>query len=438
MVILQSLWERLVYFAQNDMLITLSVMGGGMLVAGWHPGKPSQYFRIALSLLGGMLWMILARLPSVNSYVVPLVLARYLGLYLVSVLAVIFSCEVGGYSALYAVTISYSIQSACEHLIEIPRGLIPDFPLLLDRGLLFLLMVGSFVAFCSVAVWHGKFQRYNAFEQLDRRVVVSVAATVVGLYIIMDVMARPIQGRSSAEATAMMNLLLAICSLLTVIVATCFCREAETDRRAEIAMHMLAEERERYQREKSAQDAINIRCHDIRHQIAALGQEGYRSSLKELDKLVRIYDDSVNTGSTALDVVLSEKMLVCRTQNIQLTCLANGEKLKFLPDGDIYALFGNILDNAINAVKDIPEQEERFISLTVRTEGGFLLIEEENRYRGEMEFVNGLPQTTNEDRVNHGFGMQSIRALTERYEGSLQISAEDGQYSLSLMFPLYD
>lgn len=173
-------------------------------------------------------------------------------------------------------------------------------------------------------------------------------------------------------------------------------------------MHMLAEERERYQREKSAQDAINIRCHDIRHQIAALGQEGYRSSLKELDKLVRIYDDSVNTGSTALDVVLSEKMLVCRTQNIQLTCLANGEKLKFLPDGDVYALFGNILDNAINAVAQFREPEERVISLTVRTEGGFLLIEEENRYLGEMKFVNGIPQTTNEDRTNHGFGMQSI------------------------------
>lgn len=434
-----SVWNCIVRFLQNDLLITLSVMGGGMVIAGWHPGKPTRYVRMALSFLVGMLWMILSRLPtSDGSFHALLVIGRYLGLYLLSVLAVHYACDVGGYSALYAVTISYSIQSACEHLIEIPRKLIPDFPLLLDRGLLFLLMLGCFAAFCTVAVWHGKYRRYNAFEQLDRRVVVAVAATVVGLYIIMDVLARPIQRRSSAEATAMMNLLLAICSMLTVIVATCFCREAEIDRRAEIAMHMLAEERERYQREKNAQDAINIRCHDIRHQIAALGQEGYRSSLKELDKLVRIYDDSVNTGSTALDVVLSEKMLVCRTKNIQLTCLANGEKLKFLPDGDVYALFGNILDNAINAVAQLREPEERVISLTVRTEGGFLLIEEENRYLGEMKFVNGIPQTTNEDRTNHGFGMQSIQALARRYEGSLQIRAEDGQFSLSLMFPLFD
>lgn len=433
MGVLKSIWEYLVYFVQNDMLITLSVMGGGMLVAGWHPGKPSQYLRIALSLLGGMLWMMFTR-PTSPAHGI----ARYFGLYLLSGIGVIFSCDVGIFPALYAVTISYSIQSACERLVEIPRVLVPDFPLLLDRGLLFLLMLVCFVAFCSVAVWHGKSKRYNGFDQLDRRVIVTAAAVVVGLCIVLDILVRPIQNRCDVEASAFINLLLSICSMLTVIVATCFCREAETDRRAEIAMHMLAEERERYQREKSAQDAINIRCHDIRHQIAALGQEGYRNSLKELDKLVRIYDDSVNTGSTALDVVLSEKMLVCRTQNIQLTCLANGEKLKFLPDGDIYALFGNILDNAINAVKDIPEQEERFISLTVRTEGGFLLIEEENRYRGEMEFVNGLPQTTNEDRVNHGFGMQSIHALAERYEGSLQIRAEDGQFSLSLMFPLYD
>lgn len=435
-----KLLHYIIYFIQNDMLITLFVMGGGMLITGWHPGKPTRYVRMALCFLMGMAWMMLTRLPYISEFQKFTVtgIFRYMGLYLLCVLAVIFSCDVPAYSALYAVSISYSLQSACEHLIEIPRYMIPNFPMLVDRVLLFLMLLGSLVAFCNIAVWHGNYRRFNSFERLDRRVVVGMSAMAVGMFIVLDIMARPIQSRNGQDAVALINLLLAICSMLTVIIATCFCREAETDRRAEIAMHMLAEERERYQREKNAQDAINIRCHDIRHQIAALGQEGYRSSLKELDKLVRIYDDSVNTGSTALDVVLSEKKLVCRTQNIQLTCLANGEKLKFLPDGDVYALFGNILDNAINAVAQFREPEERVISLTVRTEGGFLLIEEENRYLGEMKFVNGIPQTTNEDRTNHGFGMQSIQALAHRYEGSLQIRAEDGQFSLSLMFPLFD
>ena len=426
-----KLLHYIIYFIQNDMLITLFVMGGGMLITGWHPGKPTRYVRMALSLLMGMAWMMVTRLPYISEFQKFAItgICRYMGLYLLCVMAVIFSCDVSAYSALYAVSISYSLQSACEHLIEIPRYMIPNFPMLVDRGLLFLMLLGSLVAFCNIAVWHGNYRRFNSFERLDRRVVVGMSAMAVGMFILLDIMARPIQFRNGQDAVALINLLLTICSMLTVIVATCFCREAETDRRAEIAMHMLAEERERYQREKNAQDAINIRCHDIRHQIAALGQEGYRSSLKELDKLVRIYDDSVNTGSTALDVVLSEKKLVC---------LANGEKLKFLPDGDVYALFGNILDNAINAVAQLREPEERVISLTVRTEGGFLLIEEENRYLGEMKFVNGIPQTTNEDRTNHGFGMQSIQALARRYEGSLQIRAEDGQFSLSLMFPLFD
>ena len=435
-----KLLHYIIYFIQNDMLITLFVMGGGMLITGWHPGKPTRCVRMALSFLLGMVWMMMTRLPIISEFQKFTVtgICRYMGLYVLCVAAVIFSCDASVYSALYAVSISYSLQSACEHLIEIPRYVIPNFPLLVDRGLLFLMLLGSLVMFCNIAVWHGNYRRFNSFERLDRRVVVGMSAMAVGMFILLDIMARPVQFRNGQDAVALINLLLAICSLLVVIVATCFCREAETDRRAEIAMHMLAEERERYQREKNAQDAINIRCHDIRHQIAALGQEGYRNSLKELDKLVRIYDDSVNTGSTALDVVLSEKMLVCRTQNIQLTCLANGEKLKFLPDGDIYALFGNILDNAINAVAQIREPEERVISVTVRTEGEFLLIEEENRYLGEMRFVNGIPQTTNEDRTNHGFGMQSIQALAQRYEGSLQIRAEDGQFSLSLMFPIYD
>ena len=271
-----KLLHYIIYFIQNDMLITLFVMGGGMLITGWHPGKPTRYVRMALSFLMGMAWMMMTRLPFVSEFEKFAItgIIRYMGLYLLCVMAVIFSCDVSAYSALYAVSISYSLQSACEHLIEIPRYMIPNFPLLVDRVLLFLMLLGSLVAFCNIAVWHGNYRRFNFFERLDRRVVVGMSAMAVGMFIVLDIMARPIQSRNGQDAVALINLLLAICSLLVVVVATCFCREAETDRRAEIAMHMLAEERERYQREKSAQDAINIRCHDIRHQIAALGQEG--------------------------------------------------------------------------------------------------------------------------------------------------------------------
>ena len=78
----------------------------------------------------------------------------------------------------------------------------------------------------------------------------------------------------------------------------------------------------------------------------------------------------------------------------------------------------------------------RLITLTVQARQGFLFINAENYYSGQLCFERGLPQTTKADKQYHGFGMRSIQMLTEKYGGDLQIRAEDGIYTLSIMLPL--
>ena len=102
----------------------------------------------------------------------------------------------------------------------------------------------------------------------------------------------------------------------------------------------------------------------------------------------------------------------------------------------MYALFGNILDNAIEAVSQIADPERRVISLSVRMRAGCLIIEEENFFEGEIRFDDGLPITSKEDKNYHGFGMQSIRMLTERYEGDIQLESDQGIFKLSIMLPV--
>lgn len=105
-------------------------------------------------------------------------------------------------------------------------------------------------------------------------------------------------------------------------------------------------------------------------------------------------------------------------------------------DSDIYAMFGNILDNAIEATKTVTEEEKRIISLTIGTTGDLLLIDSQNYYAGEIRFVDGLPQTSKENKEYHGFGTRSIKTLTEKYGGDLKISAENGIFRLSIMLPI--
>ena len=93
-------------------------------------------------------------------------------------------------------------------------------------------------------------------------------------------------------------------------------------------------------------------------------------------------------------------------------------------------------DNAMEAAGKLPDPEQRLISLTVTVNGAFLLIEEENYYQGEIIFYEGLPMTSKEDKLYHGFGVQSIHMLTEKYEGDMQMTSGDGLFRLSILLPV--
>ena len=87
-----------------------------------------------------------------------------------------------------------------------------------------------------------------------------------------------------------------------------------------------------------------------------------------------------------------------------------------MEDMDISALFGNILDNAIESVQKLNEQEKRLIHLSVAKQKQFLRIRCENYCEEQLKFENGMPVTTKKDRRFHGFGMKSIK----KYGGEIR------------------
>lgn len=90
----------------------------------------------------------------------------------------------------------------------------------------------------------------------------------------------------------------------------------------------------------------------------------------------------------------------------------------------------------MEALEKLEDPDQREFSLSIRQVGQFLVILAENRYVGALSFHSGLPQTTKADRDYHGFGMQSIRHIVEKYEGELLLKTEDQTFRLKIVFPL--
>lgn len=205
---------------------------------------------------------------------------------------------------------------------------------------------------------------------------------------------------------------------------------------SEILQHMLHQQKQQMETSKETIDLINIKCHDLKHQISMLGSHIPQEEIEELNRTISIYDSAARTGNEALDVLIAEKSLLCSQKQIRFDYIADGSSLKFMKPADIYALFGNALDNAMEAVSKIREPEMRYIRMKVRPEKGMLVIHFENRYDGQLDFTDGLPRTTKQDKRYHGFGMKSIRMIADKYHGYLSVRAETGIFTLNILLPM--
>lgn len=207
---------------------------------------------------------------------------------------------------------------------------------------------------------------------------------------------------------------------------------AETER-------LLAERERQYRLSRENIEAINIKCHDIRHQIRHLADNGSvvdGAVLADIAREVNVYDSVVETGNEALDTILTEKSLACSSENIVFTVMAEGSALGFMAPADIYALFGNALDNAIEAVRSVEDPERRAITLSVQRRQRMVAINVENYCVGDRSFVDGLPRTTKSDELNHGFGVRSMRSIATRYGGSLHAGVEGGVFYLNVLLAI--
>ncbi len=228
------------------------------------------------------------------------------------------------------------------------------------------------------------------------------------------------------------NAFSAVCCSIVFLLSYKTLEERELSREVDYLKHAIRQSERQYHISKDTIDLINVKCHDIRYRLGVLASEV--PVLEDIRRDVAIYDSRIETGSPLLNVLLTEKSLYCEQNNINISCMIDGGKLNFIEEGDLYCLFGNLIDNALEAVKKITEPSRRVIDLVVKQKDSMLLVQEENYFDGELEFSDGLPVTTKGDREHHGFGMRSLRLIARKYGGELSAYVKGDVFHLNIIF----
>lgn len=206
-----------------------------------------------------------------------------------------------------------------------------------------------------------------------------------------------------------------------------------------VLQNMLAQEEKRYAASKESAEILNIKYHDMKHILSSLETLAHKNSdINQLTEQVRNSVDNYalvkDTGNAPLNTVLFEKALICRKYGIRLTYMGNGELLSFVSAIDIYALVGNILDNAIDSVKTEKEEEKRYIDLRVVANGLFVKLCCENFCTHPVPMADGVPISTKADPTNHGFGTKSIQYIAQKYGGEVIFEQTDISFKVDIIF----
>ena len=194
-------------------------------------------------------------------------------------------------------------------------------------------------------------------------------------------------------------------------------------------------QREQYQVARQNVQIINKRCHELKLQIAALRQMSGAASdppdpelkahIDEAEKAAQLYDASRNTGNEVLDVVLTEKSLLCESRRIQLNAVTDGSCLGFFEASDLYALFANMLDHAIESAVQVPEPERRCIDLLVCTRQSFVVVNVISPDR---------PPEAADTRATH-YAVKVTNRIVQKYKGTLTTESQNGFFAVKIIFP---
>ena len=158
---------------------------------------------------------------------------------------------------------------------------------------------------------------------------------------------------------------------------------------------------------------------------------GAQALLESDEMVINNTGNLYKTGSVVLDALMSEKQVSASNLNISIKFTG------IIPDSvlstiDICVIFGNALDNAIEACSHCPKEEQKSITVESSFSNGFLFIEIINPVASDVTITNSTIATTKRDRNAHGIGLRSIKNSVDKYNGRIYLSTINGLFILKI------
>lgn len=345
------------------------------------------------------------------------------------------------WSAFYCSTAGYCLQHIWERTVDLTVSRLLGISKSVGLSLLLalLLTAGCIVLYRFVIIRMTPPARDHEqrWGQLLLSLLVIASIVLYYQFILVDVSQFVNKHGTEADAVKMIGNTKRFISMLVNLLCV-FClygelsiyRTGSAQAEAAVLEHLIEEQRERYESERGNIELLNIRLHDLKHRYGTNDPK----TEEEIARLTETFNAAFHTGNEAIDTVLYVRSTYCLSHEIRLRCIIDGKRFNSFPAQELYSLFGNALENAIEAVEPL-KAEDRWICISQQQEKGFFCLRFENACPEPVAIRDGMPVGTGKGE-GHGYGMKSIRVITERHGGHVNAFWENGIFTLDMFFVL--
>lgn len=278
------------------------------------------------------------------------------------------------------------------------------------------------------------FKKISTENRVENMYLVGMSFCVLFICLVMDGVISAYLYDGGVVAVTI-RFVLILCSLFVLILIKEVQRGSLIKSELGTAEKIIAQQARQYEQSSKNIELINIKCHDLRKQIRRMGDSN-GVDVEEIAEIVRVYDSSVKTGNDTLDVILTGYGLRFDAEKVEFCCMIDGRKFSGFAVSDLHALFGNLLDNALEYLSSFKEEEKKFVRMNTKERGEYFMLIVENYFEGDIvSDKEGNIITSKEDKDNHGFGIRSIKYITEKYGGFSDIDVSNGLFTVRCCFP---
>ncbi len=287
-----------------------------------------------------------------------------------------------------------------------------------------------------------QYRKLSTFSKISRTLFIPIFALPVSTILIIFVISKyaySLVDTISVAWVAVSVVLLVSSNILVFYLFEKQLRQDEETKKSTLIQQQLRYQTQYFKELSDKYKLSNKTIHDTKNQLYAISAaiiesdfEIAKSKIDELCKNAAAGENAIRTGNDALDALINTKYNDNKELNIKfIHNIIFNAKTK-IDNIDLCIIIGNALDNAIEACSKIDINIEKEIFLKIRQVNDNLAIEMTNPTAQNIEQVNGKLASGKKEKELHGFGMQSMEEIVNKYNGNLSYTQNHGLFTLKI------